>query len=162
MIWKAVCKEAAEVDMAGEPPAKKKVQTAWDKSEEEMDEIKTPKSGNSKVGLMGETNTQWAPWWLWKPICYTTANWLWQEKPSKKEVADVIAGVALAIVKAINNPPKEKSPTKGQGLSPLKAVSIHRSCLDDLNKAKELFEDGVLTEEEFRKGKEYILSTSGA
>ena len=74
----------------------------------------------------------------------------------------MIAGVALAMVKAINNPPKEKSPTKGQGLSPLKAVSIHRSCVDDLNKAKELFEDGVLTEEEFRKGKEYILSTSGA
>ena len=74
----------------------------------------------------------------------------------------MIAGVALAIVTAINNPPKEKSPTKGQGLSPWKDVSIHHSCLDELNKAKELFEDGMLTEEWFREGKEHILSTSGA
>ena len=67
------------------------------------------------------------------------------------------AGAASAIVRAINNPPKENSPTKG--LSPLKAISICRSCLDDLKKAKELYEDDVLTEEEFREEKERILST---
>jgi len=43
----------------------------------------------------------------------------------------MIAGAASAIVKAISQPAKEKSQTK-QGLSPLKAVSICRSCLDDL------------------------------
>ena len=79
-----------------------------------------------------------------------------KKKPSKEGVAD---GAALAIVRAINKPPIEKSPTKAQGLSPLKAVSIRRSCLDDLKKAKELFEDEVLTEEEFREEKEHILST---
>ena len=32
-----------------------------------------------------------------------------RKKPSEEGVADVIAGAALAIVTAINNPPKEKS-----------------------------------------------------
>lgn len=32
-----------------------------------------------------------------------------KKKPSKEGVADVIAGVASAIVTAINNPPREKS-----------------------------------------------------
>ena len=70
----------------------------------------------------------------------------------------MIAGAASAIVRAINKPSKENSPTKSQGLSPLKAVSIRRSCLDDLKKAKELFEDEVLTEKEFQEEKERILS----
>ena len=60
----------------------------------------------------------------------------------------MIAGAGSAIVRAINKPSKENSPTKSQELSLLEAVSIHRSCLDDLKKAKELFEDEVLTEEE--------------
>jgi len=66
-----------------------------------------------------------------------------KKKKSKEGVADVIAGAAFAIVKAISQPVKEKSPTKVQGLSPLKAVSIRRSCLDDLKRVKELFEDNV-------------------
>jgi len=78
-------------------------------------------------------------------------------------MVDVIAGAASAIVKAIvkaiSQPVKEKSPTKVQGLSPLKAVSVRCSCLDDLKKAKELFEDNVLTEEEFKEEKDRILST---
>ena len=32
-----------------------------------------------------------------------------KKKPSEEGVADVIAGVASAIITAINNPPKEKS-----------------------------------------------------
>ena len=71
-----------------------------------------------------------------------------KKKPPKDGVADVIAGAGSAIVRAINKPSKENSPTKSQELSLLEAVSIHRSCLDDLKKAKELFEDEVLTEKE--------------
>ena len=65
----------------------------------------------------------------------------------------MIVGAALAVVRAINKPPKKKSPTKAQGLSPLKAVSIRCSCLDDLKKNE------VLTEEEIRKEKESVLGT---
>jgi len=71
----------------------------------------------------------------------------------------MIAGAATAIVKAINNPTKEKSPTKVQGLSPLKAVSIRRSCLDDLKQVKELVEDNILMEAEFAEEKDRILKT---
>ena len=45
-----------------------------------------------------------------------------KEKPPKEGVADMIVGAATVIVKAINNPTKEKPPTKVQGLSPLKAM----------------------------------------
>ena len=77
-----------------------------------------------------------------------------KKRPSKEGVADVIAGAASAIVRAINNPPKENLPTKG--LSPLKAVLIRHSCLDDLKKAKKLYEDEVLTKEEFREEKNIL------
>ena len=67
-LWceNAVCKETAEVEVTGEPPAKKKVKTPQDKSEEELNEFfkakrEAPKRGNSKVVLMGETDKQWAP-----------------------------------------------------------------------------------------------------
>jgi len=66
-----------------------------------------------------------------------------KKKQSKEGVADMITGAASAIVKAISQPTKDKSPTKVQGLSPLKAVSIHRSCLDDLKRVKESFEGNV-------------------
>ena len=166
-LWceKAVCKETAEVEVTGEPPAKKKVQTARDKSEEELNEIfcklkeKHPNLETVKLRLWGKLIHSGHHDDYEDPPDIPLLTGHGKKKPSKEGVTDVIAGAALAIVKAINTPPKEKSPTKAQGLSPLKAVSIRRSCLDDLKKAKELFEDEVLTEEEFREEKERILGT---
>ena len=166
-LWceKAVCKETVEVEVTGEPPTKKKVQTPRDTSEEELNDIfcklkeKHPNLETVKLRLWGKLihsghhdNYEDPP-----DIPLLTGNG--KKKPSKEGVADVIAGAASAIVRAINKPSKENSPTKAQGLSPLKAVSIRRSCLDDLKKAKELFEDEVLTEEEFKEEKGRILST---
>ena len=61
-LWceKAVCKEAAEVEVTGEPPAKKKVQTPRDKLEEELNEIfmklkeKHPNVETVKLRLWGK------------------------------------------------------------------------------------------------------------
>ena len=41
--------------------------------------------------------------------------------------------------------------------TPLKVVSLRRSCLEDLKKTKELHEDGVLSEEEFEEENKRIL-----
>ena len=41
-----------------------------------------------------------------------------KKKPPKKGVANVIAGAASALVRAINKPSKDNSPTKSLGLSP--------------------------------------------
>ena len=81
-------------------------------------------------------------------------------KKSKDGVANVVAEAATTIVKAIN-PPTSPTPGSewkdGKGISPLKAVSLHRSCLEDLKKAKELYEDEVLTKEEFKEENRQIL-----
>lgn len=165
-LWceKAFCKEAIEAEVT-EPPSKRKAQTARDKSEEELDEIfgklkeKHPNIEAVKLRLWGKLiqsghhDSYEAPPDI--PLLTGTVK----KKPPKEGVADIIAGAATAIVKAINNPTKEKSPTKVQGLSPLKAVSIRRSCLDDLKRVKELVEDNILTEAEFTEEKDRILKT---
>ena len=71
-----------------------------------------------------------------------------------------MAEAATAIVKACNppgSPVKSLGCDNGKGISPLKAVSLRRSCLEDLKKAKELHEDGVLSQEEFQEENKRIL-----
>ena len=42
-------------------------------------------------------------------------------------------------------------------ISPLKVVTLRRSCLDDLKRAKELYEEDILTDVEFHDEKQRIL-----
>ena len=87
-------------------------------------------------------------------------------KPKKEGITEVVSGAATAIVNALNpkqqtTPSKSGESTHGQQLneiSPLKVVTLRRSCLDDLKRAKELNEDGVLTDKEFQEEKTRILS----
>ena len=75
-------------------------------------------------------------------------------------VTGLIAEAATTIVKTCNppsSPVQSNDCSSGKGISPLKAVSIHRSYLEDLKKAKELYEDGVLTQEGFKDEKERII-----
>ena len=41
----------------------------------------------------------------------------------------------------------------------MKTATVHRSCLEDLKRLKELLDEHVLTEEEFLQEKRQILST---
>jgi len=162
MPWKEAVDEAEE---SVEPPAKKKVQTARQRSEEDLDEVfgklkeKHPNLETAKLRLWAKLiqSGHHSDYDVPPEIPLLTGHN--KKKQPKEGVADMIAGATSAIVKAISQPAKEKSPTKVQGLSPLKAVSIRRSCLDDLKRAKELFEDNVLTEEEFKEEKGRILFT---
>ena len=86
------------------------------------------------------------------------------QKHRTDEIADVVAGAATAVIKAINQsqpqtPPKSCS-TNDQHvkkISPLKVVTLRRSCLDDLRRVKDLYEENVLTNEEFSDEKQRIL-----
>ena len=44
-------------------------------------------------------------------------------------------------------------------MSPMKASRVRQSCLEDLEWLKKLFEEGILSEQEYSEEKEQILST---
>ena len=80
----------------------------------------------------------------------------------KPNVATALAGAATAIVKALSGSPKKNISERvdeGAKMSPLKMATLRRNCLDDLKKLKELFEDNVLSEEEFTEEKKHILAS---
>ena len=55
---------------------------------------------------------------------------------------------------ALDMPPKTDSVCTG--ISPLKFAQLRRNCLEDLKRVKELWDDGVLTQEEFEEKKQHI------
>ena len=104
-LWceKAVCKETAEEEVTGEPPAKKKVQT-------ELNEIfcklkeKHPNLEAVKLRLWGKLIHSGHHDDYEDPPDIPLLTGRGKKKPSKEGVADVIAGAASAIVRAINKP----------------------------------------------------------
>ena len=85
-------------------------------------------------------------------------------KPKTDELVGAVTEAATAIVKAINHPgvPQPQTPPKSANnqhvkMSPLKVVALRRSCLDDLKRAKDLYEEDVLTDAEFHDDKQRIL-----
>ena len=82
-------------------------------------------------------------------------------KPKKESLTEVVQGAATAIAKVlqpVNAPAKQNVLVDdGTKISPLKVATVRRSCLEDLKKLKELFDDNVLSETEFLNEKEQIL-----
>lgn len=151
-----------------EPPAKRRNQTPREKLEDDLqvilDKLKQQHHDMETTKLRlwakliqsGHHDSYTTP----PNIPLITGTVAVKPKKSKDGVANVVAEAATAIVKAIN-PPTSPTPGSdwkdGKGISPLKAVSLRRSCLEDLKKAKELYEDEVLTKEEFEEEKRRIL-----
>lgn len=81
-------------------------------------------------------------------------------KPRKQNVADTLSA---AIVKAIKgSPPRSETSStdcENKKISPLKLTTIRRNCLDDLKRLKNLYEDDVLSEQEYAEEKKSILAT---
>lgn len=146
-----------------EPPSKRK-KTLRDTQEEETEEIFTelharhPDMASPKLRL-------------WSKLIQSGRHDDYDEppniplingalKPKKTSVASALTGAASAIVSAISGSPRKAKVSGNEGtMSPLKMTAIRRNCLDDLKKLKELFEDKVLTEQEFAEEKKHILST---
>ena len=82
----------------------------------------------------------------------------------KDSITDALTVVATAVVNALKpqewtTPKRASADSSGVKVSPMRSVTIQRSCLDNLKKLKELYEDQVLTEEEFQEEKQQILAT---
>lgn len=78
----------------------------------------------------------------------------------KESMTEAFKGAAREVVNLIQSGASDKDSTPPSTYSsPLKMAQFRRSCLDDLRKIKELFEDGVLTDDEFKEQKENILGS---
>ena len=81
---------------------------------------------------------------------YWRTQWSKKESPS---VTDVLTGVWLKATQPTPANPsaakKSESDLAVTRISPMKTVSVRRSCLEDLKRLKDLLNDGVLTDEEF-------------
>ena len=151
---------------------KKKKGTTRESIEVEIDSVfeqlkkKHPDFDNPKLHLWAKIiqNGHWEDYDNPPPIPLITGKTKPQSR--KESIADALAGAATAIVKVLQ-PQKGNTPKRVPGaidrdtpkISPMKSATIRRSCLDDLKKLKDLHEDGVLTEEEFREEKQQILAT---
>lgn len=87
-------------------------------------------------------------------------------KKTKDTMKEALTGAATAVVKMLQSSSSERqvserspSTTSAYYASPLKTAQLRSSCLEDLKKIKELYEDGVLTEKEFMEQKESILNS---
>ena len=162
------CEASTQKEDSEEPPPKKRAQTPREKREDDLqdvvDKLKEKHPGKESVKLRlwakliqsGHYDDYDTP----PNIPLITGKAATPKKTVKEGVAGLVAEAATAIVKACNPP---SSPVKslgcdnGKGISPLKAVSLRRSCLEDLKKAKELHEDGILSQEEFQEENKRIL-----
>ena len=90
--------------------------------------------------------------------------------PMKKKgnLVDALTVAATTVVKMLQSnantvtvsshtPPKTDSVRAG--ISPLKFAQLRCNCLEDLKRVKELWDDGVLTQEEFEEEKQHILNS---
>ena len=81
------------------------------------------------------------------------------KKESISTMSDAFTGAANAIASALKHTRTPETPTSSSTVSPMKTAQLRRSCLEDLKRIKELFEDYVLSEEEFAEQKKNILSS---
>ena len=157
---------------SAQPAAKKKKGTTRESIEVETESVfeqlkeKHPDMENPKLRLWAKIiqSGHWEDYDNPPPIPLITGKT--KPQPRNESIADALAGAATAIVKVLQpqeaNTPKRISSATDRDkpkISPMKSATIRRSCLDDLKKLKDLHEDGVLTEEEFREEKQQILAT---
>ena len=76
----------------------------------------------------------------------------------KDTVGDAIAGAATAFAKALNRSPRSPSLSQ-QGISPNSHANLRRRHLEDMRMLHAMYEDGVLTPNEYQEQKADIIST---
>ena len=83
------------------------------------------------------------------------------KRPHKESLSDAISGAAIVFAETIKGKaspvPQPQLPTQA-GVSPGKAVKLHMKNYEQLRYLQKLFEDEILSEEEFLEQKKSILS----
>ena len=151
-----------------EPPPKKQ-RTKRDLVEDEVDDImKTLKEKHVDMAIpklrlwarlihSGHHDDYDAPPNI--PLITGSPNPTKGKKESISTMSDAFTGAANAIASALKHTRTPETPTSSSTVSPMKTAQLRRSCLEDLKRIKELFEDHVLSEEEFAEQKKNILSS---
>ncbi len=162
-----------------EPPTKRirdEPPTKRDRQAEEEREIRTKlekKHGDKYTGpqytlwakfiTMGRHDTYDDP----PSIPLMTGEQRGRPKQNKETISDALAGAATAITNALTGKGKlAQSPvasskdflSSSHGLSPNNQANLRRKHLEDLRMLSQLFDDGVLTHDEFKEQKQSILS----
>lgn len=76
----------------------------------------------------------------------------------KESLSDAITGAATALVNALSTSPKVPSIPK-QGVSPSTHANLRRKHLEDIRILYSLYDDGILSLDEYQEQKENILIT---
>ena len=80
------------------------------------------------------------------------------KRPKKKSLSETISNAAIAITKAISPPSTVNLPTNQSFvISPCKSVDLHMKNLQQLCFIQQLFDDNILSQEEFMEQKGRIL-----
>lgn len=89
-----------------------------------------------------------------------------QGRTNKDSLSEVVAGAATAIVRALKNSPKKTITTPppaacktAQIISPISHANLRRKHLEDLRMLHHLYDDGILSCQEYQEQKQNILST---
>ena len=73
-------------------------------------------------------------------------------------MSDALTGAAKVIASVLKpSSPQTPPPSSATGISPMKSAQLRRSCLEDLKRIKELLEDDVLSEAEFKE-EHFVIS----
>lgn len=81
------------------------------------------------------------------------------KRARKDSVSDTVSGAAIAIVEALQEKKTDKGPSSAfSGNSPGRLVDIRMKNYEQLRYLQSLFDDGILTEEEYAEQKKSILS----
>ena len=148
-----------------EPPPAKKQKTKRDLAEDEVDDImKVLKEKHADMAIPKLR--------LWARLIHSGHHDDYDTPPNiplitgspnptkgkRESISDALTGAAKAIASVLK-PSTPETPTSSSAVSPMKTAQLRRSCLEDLKRIKELFEDHVLSEEEFAEQKKNILSS---
>ena len=90
-----------------------------------------------------------------------TGSYSKEKKQKDSGLGDVIAGAAVAIVKALKSSPERKEnclTTHTMGISPGKKVALSGQYLKQLETIQKLKDEGVLTLSEFEQQKQRIMT----
>ena len=86
-------------------------------------------------------------------------------RPAKKSIEETVASTVAAVVMNLQGAarpsthPSPLGPDIGLRVSPSKGVDVRGKCYSQLSCLKQLFEDSILTTEEFQEQKKSILET---
>ena len=84
------------------------------------------------------------------------------KRACKESLSDVISGAAVAFANAMKGKEKDQErpiPVVSSGVSPGRSVELRMKNYEQLRYLQELYDDGILTAEEYQEQKQLIITS---